>query len=72
MRLDFDDKSFVEIKLGSPGKVAIILGAKKKDNALELEVNACEITISQFAEMVHDLGVELPKPIKQNKNNNVE
>lgn len=67
MRKEFEDKSFLEIKLGNPGKIAIILGAKKKNNFLELEVNACEVSISDFSELVHSLGVELLKPIKKNK-----
>lgn len=61
MRINFEDKSFVEIKQGSPGKIAIILGAKKKNNILEMEVNACEIEICQFAELINNIGIELPK-----------
>lgn len=61
MRINFEDKSFVEIKQGSPGKIAIILGAKKKNNILEMEVNACEIEIGQFAELINNIGIELPK-----------
>ena len=72
MRKDFDDKSFIEIKIGSPGKIAVILGARKKNNSLEVEINACEIKISEFSDMIHNIGVELPKPIKQPMKNDVE
>ena len=60
MRIDFDDKSFIEIR-SSPGKIVIILGAKNKNDNLKFEINACEITINQFAELVNDLGIEIPK-----------
>lgn len=61
MRINFEDKSFVEIKQSSPGKIAIILGAKKKNNILEMEINACELEIGQFAELVNNLGVDFSK-----------
>jgi hypothetical protein len=64
MRIDFEDKSFIEIRLGAPGKVVVILGAKKKNNALEIEINACEITINEFSQLVNGLGIQLPKIIK--------
>lgn len=61
MRINFEDKSFVEIKQGSPGKIAIILGAKKKNNVLEMEINACELEIGQFVELINNLGVDFSK-----------
>lgn len=61
MRINFEDKSFVEIKQGSPGKIAIILGAKKKNNILEMEINACELEIGQFVELINNLGVDFSK-----------
>lgn len=72
MRKDFEDKSFIEIRIGSPGKIAVVLGARKKNNSLEIEVNACEVTIAEFADMIHNLGVELPKQIKQIVKNDIE
>jgi len=65
MKIDFEDRSFIEIKIGSPGNVAVILGAKNRNDGLKFEINACEITINQFAQLVNDLGIELPKIIKQ-------
>lgn len=67
MRIDFDDKSFLEIKLGSPGKIAIILGAKKKNDNLRIEVNSCEIKISQFMELIFGMGIPITKPVTQEK-----
>lgn len=64
MRIEFDDGSSIEIKIGSPGKIAVILSARDVDNSLKIQINSCELPIKQFAEMVHSLGVELPKPIK--------
>jgi hypothetical protein len=61
VRINFEDKSFVEIKQGSPGKIAIILGAKKKNNILEMEINACELEIGQFTEIINNLGIDFNK-----------
>jgi len=72
MRVEFDDGSSVEINIGSPGKIAIVLAARDMENPLKLQANSCEIPIKQFAEMVHSLGVELPKPIKYKENDKVE
>jgi hypothetical protein len=64
MRIDFSDKSFIDIRIGTPGNIAIIMGAKNKNNKLETQVNTCEITIKQFAELVQNIGVELPLIVK--------
>jgi hypothetical protein len=60
MKIDFDDKSYVELILSAPGKVAIILGAKDGNNPLNTVVNSAEITLKQLAELVADLNIPLP------------
>lgn len=64
MRVEFDDGSSIEIRIGSPGTIAVSLSARDADNPLKMQANSCELPIKQFAEMVHSLGVELPKPVK--------
>lgn len=68
MRINFDDDSFVELKLSSPGKVIIGLGAKDANNSLNIVVNSAEITLIQLAELINDLGIPLPL-ITKNQNN---
>lgn len=66
MKKDFKDGSFVEIRLGDPGKIALILASRDASNPLKLVVNSIEITIQEFADMVHDLPIELPVAKKEN------
>lgn len=60
MRIDFDDGSHIEIRLNGPGKVAVILGAKDKDNPLKYVTNTCEITLQEFSNLINDIPVKLP------------
>jgi hypothetical protein len=64
MRIDYKDKSYIEIRLGNPGKIAIILGAQSKDNPLKYITNACEVSLQDFSNLVGDIPVDLPKPEK--------
>jgi hypothetical protein len=50
-------KGYVEMKLSGPGKVAIIIAAKDKDNPLKTQVNSAEISITELSQMIKDLGV---------------
>lgn len=56
MRVDFEDASFISFEHSqSPGKVIISLGAKNFKNPQETIVNAAEITINQFNDLVNDI-----------------
>ena len=73
MRLDYNDKSFVEISLSkSPSKVNIILGAPDFDNPLKKIINSAEVDIKDFAALVYGLGVVLPKPVEKKSTEHVE
>jgi len=62
MRINFEDKSFVEIKLSTkPGNIEIVLGAIDFDNPLKKVINSAEINIKDFAKLVYGLGIQLPK-----------
>jgi len=66
MKKIFEDGSFIEINLGSPGYIALTLAARDKDNPLKLLVNSKEITVQEFSNMVGKLPIELPIPQKDN------
>ena len=67
MRIKFDDSSFVELGISTtPGKVAIILGARDAINPLKIVINSAEITTKQLAELIADLKIILPPVIKNN------
>ena len=72
MKINFDDSSYIELILSSPGKVSIILGAKDGNNPLNMVINSAEITMKQLAELVADLNIPLPIVIKNNNQTNVE
>lgn len=61
MRVDFEDGSHIEILLSGPGKVAVILGAKDKDNPLKYVTNSCEISLQEFSNLINGIPVQLPK-----------
>lgn len=62
MRIEHDDKSFIEMTLShNPGKVFITLGARDPNNILKLNISTDEITLKQLGEMIKDLNVEIPK-----------
>lgn len=72
MKIEFNDKSYVELILSSPGKVSVILGAKDRDNPLNTIINSAEITLKQLAELVADLNIPLPIVIKNNNQEIIE
>jgi nitrate reductase NapAB chaperone NapD len=56
MKIDFNDKSYIECrKSDNPGKIFIIISAKDHENPLKKITNAVEIELSQFKELISDL-----------------
>ena len=55
MKIEFDDKSYVEITKSSEGKVIILIQAKDHDNHLKKITNAVELTAQQFKELVSEI-----------------
>lgn len=59
MKIQFDDKSFVECrKSDNPGKIMIIISAKDHDNPLKKITNAVEITAAEFKLLISDVQVQ--------------
>lgn len=56
MKIQFDDKSYIEVrKSDNPGKIIITISAKDYDNPLKKITNAVEITISEFQQLISDV-----------------
>jgi nitrate reductase NapAB chaperone NapD len=56
MKIDFSDKSYVEIKKSdNPGKLLIIVQAKDYLNPLKKITNTVELTAEEFKSLISDL-----------------
>lgn len=57
MKIEFDDKSYIEVnKSDNPGKIVIAISAKDHENPLKRITNAVEITTEQFKKLVADVS----------------
>lgn len=59
MRIEKGKNEYIEMVLSSPGKVAIIIAAKEKDNPLKSIINTSEVSIDELASMIKALGVQV-------------
>lgn len=58
MKIQFDDKSYVECrKSDNPGKVLIIISAKDSDNSLKKITNAVELSSAEFKLLFSDVQI---------------
>lgn len=56
MKIQFDDKSFIECKKSdNPGKIMIMIQAKDHENALKKITNMVELTIEEFKQLLSDV-----------------
>jgi nitrate reductase NapAB chaperone NapD len=56
MKIEFEDKSYVEFrKSDNPGKVILIISAKSNENSLKKITNAVEIDLNQFKALISDI-----------------
>lgn len=56
MKIQFDDKSYIECrKSDNPGKIIISISAKDHENSLKKITNAVEITIEEFKKLISDI-----------------
>ena len=56
MKLEFEDKSYIEFKKSdSPGKIMIVISAKDHENPLKKITNAVEVTIEEFKKLISDV-----------------
>jgi nitrate reductase NapAB chaperone NapD len=57
MKIQFDDKSFIECKKSdNPGKIVITISAKDHTDPLRKITNAVEITVEEFKKLISDVG----------------
>jgi nitrate reductase NapAB chaperone NapD len=58
MKIQFDDKSYVEFrKSDNPGKIMIIISAKDHDNPLKKITNAVEVSAAEFKLLTSDVQI---------------
>jgi nitrate reductase NapAB chaperone NapD len=58
MKIEFNDKSYIECKKSdTPGKIVIVISAKDYENPLKKITNAVEIEESQFKQLISDIKV---------------
>lgn len=56
MKIQFDDKSFIECKKSdNPGKIVIVIQAKDNANSLKKITNAVELTAEEFKQLLSDV-----------------
>ena len=56
MRIDFEDKSYIECqKSDHPGKVLVVISAKDLESPLKRIVNTVELTTEQFKSLISDI-----------------
>jgi len=55
MKINFEDKSSIEIVRIDGGKVLIIINAKDQENSLKKITNAAELTDEEFKRLMSDV-----------------
>ena len=55
MKIQFPDKSFIEIKKKEGNKVLVIIQAKDHENPLKKITNAVELTAEEFKQLLSDV-----------------
>lgn len=59
MKIEFDDKSYLEVEHSkSPGKIQITIGAKNYENPLQTIINSVDIDLKQFNQIIESLGLK--------------
>jgi hypothetical protein len=57
MKIEFEDKSYVEVsKSNDPDKVYITIQAKDHQNSLKKITNSVEITLDQFKKIISEVS----------------
>jgi hypothetical protein len=52
MRIQFEDKSYIEVLKGQDGKVIITIVAREDKDSLSVIANSVQLTIEQFDQLV--------------------
>lgn len=57
MKIQFEDKSYLEIKRSAdPEKIMVVIQAKDQKNSLKKITNCVEIDIEQFKKIIKEIG----------------
>lgn len=57
MRIDFEDRSYIECKKSdNPGKIVLAISAKDHENPLKKITNAVELTVEEFKKLISEVG----------------
>lgn len=58
MKIQFDDKSYIEVrKSDNPGKIIVTISARDHENPLKKITNAVEITTAEFQQLISDVQI---------------
>ena len=55
MKLEFEDKSYVEIKKSAGGEILVMVSARDADNPLKKIINCVEISEKDFKFLISDM-----------------
>jgi len=55
MKIQFDDKSYIDCHKSEDGKIVIIVSAKDYDNPLKKITNSVELSIEDFKKLISDV-----------------
>lgn len=59
MKIQFEDKSYIECrKSDTPGKVIVVISAKDHNNSLNKIVNTVELTTTEFKALISDVQAQ--------------
>ena len=57
MKINFDDSSYIDCqKSDHPGKIIISISAKDYSNPLKKIINAVELTVEEFKQLLSDVS----------------
>lgn len=57
MKIQFEDKSYIECRKSDDGKILVIISAKDQNNSLKKISNTVEISLEQFKQLISDVQV---------------
>jgi nitrate reductase NapAB chaperone NapD len=55
MKIQFSDKSYIEVKKTESNKILVVIQAKDHENPLKKITNAVELTVDEFKNLVSDV-----------------
>lgn len=56
MKIEFEDKSYVEVLKDDMGKITIVIQARDHENSLKKITNAVELTVEQFKSLIEGVS----------------